>query len=187
MKKFLIIAAIAGAALAGCDAIKEAVSTEFTANNVMFDFAVVVNEVAIENGEMSLMSSGIMNSFSETRTVNISEIGSAEVAEYASKISKVVVNSSLLEVTTNPPGNYTVENLTISTASVSGSLVIPSYTVGTTFTPPSNMNIYMAAFILKLINSNSLTVTVTGQTDAPAGTTVNISYNNTVVFTASLL
>jgi len=181
-----MIAAIVGVALAGCDAIKDAASTNFTVNGVKFDFTAVTSAMAIGNGEMSLMSGGTMNPFSASRTVNISEIGSAELTEYASKISKVVVSNSLLEITTNPSGNYTIEDLTISATDVPGSLVIPSYTVGSTFTPPSTMNAYMAAFIMKLVSSKSLTVTVTGQTDAPTGTTVNISYENTVVFTASL-
>jgi len=130
---------------------------------------------------------GTANSFTVTRTVNISELGSSELDEYANKISNVVVNSSLINVTIVPAGSYTVSNLTVSAAGVSGSLVVPSYTVGGAFTPPSNMFTYTATLIMKLIEAKSLTVTVSGDTDAPVGTTVNISYENDLIFTASLL
>jgi hypothetical protein len=127
-----------------------------------------------------------MNSFSVTRTVDVSEIESSDVIEYANKISNVTVNNSLINVTTTPAGNYTVANLTVSVDGVSGSLVVPSYTIGSAFTPPSNMNTYTAAFIMKLLSAESVTVTVSGKTDAPAGTTVDISYENDLVFTAKL-
>ena len=187
MKKLFIMAAIAGVALAGCDKLKEAASSDFTVDDVTFNFS-----ADVDNGAEAATKSGgtrasAANSFTVTRTVNISEIGSPDVVEYASKISKVMVNSSLLNVTTTPAGSYTVTNLTVSAVNVSGSLVIPSYTVGGTFTPPSNMNSYTATFITALINAKSVSVTVSGETDAPTGTTVNISYENDLVFTAKLL
>jgi hypothetical protein len=44
----------------------------------------------------------------------------------------------------------------------------------------------MEAFIMKLVGSGSVSVTVTGKTDAPAGTTINISYESDLLFTASI-
>ena len=185
MKKLILLAA-AMILLAGCNKIKEVTSKKFTVNDVKFNFSANVDNTAA--AAMSGMTrAGTTNSFTVTRTVNISELGSSELEEYASKISEVAVNSSLINVTINLEGNYTVTNLTVSAAEVPGSLVVPSYTVGGAFTPPSNMFTYTATLIMKLIDAKSVTVTVKGDTDAPIGTTVNISYENDLIFTASLL
>jgi hypothetical protein len=173
----LSIILLAGIALVGCDAIKEAASHDFTVNNVDFDFSTTVSAATRAGG----------NPFTLTRTVTISEIGSSDIVAHADKISKVVVSSSLFNITASPEGDYTVIGLTISAVNVPGSLVISSYTMGDAFTPPANINTYTAAFIMKLLRDKSLTVTVSGETDAPAGTTLNISYKNNLIFTAFLL
>ena len=185
-KHFLSMMAVAlvMVSLAGCDKIQELTSKDITVNNVTFDFSALTEANA--GGSASMTRAETVSTFSETRVVDISEIGSAEVAEYASKISKVMVNSSLLHITIAPSGNYTVTNVKITAVGVSGSLNIPSYTIGSAFTPPSDMNTYTVAFITKLLSEKSLTVTVSGETDAPSGTTVTVSYESDLILTASL-
>ena len=191
MKKNLIYALLCAIlSLNGCDKIKEVTSKDFTVNNINLDFtAVTENMPALSNSSADVSmraAAAAMSTFSVTRTVDISELGSSELAEYASKISKVVVNAATVSVTTNPSGNYTVSNLKISATGVSGSLEIPSYTIGSAFTAPSNMNSYLANLLLKLTNDKKVTVTVSGQTDALPGTTIKVSYESDVLFTASL-
>ena len=82
--------------------------------------------------------------------------------------------------------DYTITNLTIKAEGVSGQLVIPSYTMGGTFIAPSNMNAFTSAFIMKLLDREKIDVTVTGQSDAPAGTTLYIKYQNDIMCTAGL-
>lgn len=181
-KKIMIFAlTCAMVSLASCDKIKEATSRDFKVNNVKFDFT------ATPTTGTGLMKAETLNTFSVARSVNISELGSSDVTEYAGKISKVVVNSSSLKITTVPAGAYTVANVTVTAEGVSGSLLISSYTLGDTFTPPSNMNTYTSALIMKLLSAKTVTVTISGQTDAPTSATILISYESNLLFTASLL
>jgi len=187
MKKMLIAALIcAMVSPIGCDKIKDATSRDFTVNNVKFDFS-AVTEGAAASAPAVEMRAETSNTFSVTRVVNLSEIGSSDVVEYAGKISKVVANSSLLNITASPSGTYSVANVTVTAEGVSGSLLVPSYTLGGAFTAPANMSAYTSAFIMKLLTSKTVTVTVSGQTDAPVGTTIRISYESDLLFTASLL
>ncbi len=188
MKKLIFLALLAMVSLVGCDAIKEATTYDITANNVKFDFSAITSGDAVsKNGATVMSREGAMNSFIETRTVDISEIGNSELAEYANKITKVLVKNSLLNISMNPSGEYIIENLTITAVGVEGSLVIPSYTVGSNFVGPATMNTFTTNLFKKLIRDKSVTVTVSGQTDAPTGTTVKVSYQSDVVFTASLI
>jgi hypothetical protein len=87
--------------------------------------------------------------------------------------------------TVTPAGNFTVTGLKLTAAGISDSLDVASCQIGGTFTPPPGMNLYTAAFIIRLIKEGSISVTVTGQTDAPPGTTIKISDENDLLFTAS--
>ena len=189
MKKNLIsVLVCAMVSLSGCDKLNDATSHDFTVNNISFAFtATAHDDVATLSGEASVTTrAAAMRTFTVTRTVDISEIGSSDVDKYANKINKALVNAAKVSVATVPSGSYAVVDLTISATGVPGSLVIPAYTIGDAFTAPSGMSVYMAAFIMQLINAETITVTVSGQTDAPAGTTLTVSYESDVMFTASL-
>jgi len=187
MKKMLIAALVcAMVSSVGCDKIKDAASRDFNVKNVKFDFSAITEGAAASASAVG-MRAETPNTFSVTREVNLSEIGSSDLMDYAGKISKVAVNSSLLNITASPSGSYSVANVTVKADGVSGSLLVPSYTLGGTFTAPANMNAYTSTFIMKLLSAKTITVTVSGQTDAPAGTTIRISYESDLLFTASLL
>ena len=47
-------------------------------------------------------------------------------------------------------------------------------------------NAYTSTFLMKLLDAEKIDVTVTGQSDAPAGTTLNIKYQNDIMCTAGL-
>jgi len=185
MKK-IIIAALTCAivSLVSCDKLKDTLSHDIKVNKVKFDFTAITSD---GTDTKAVSTRATTNTFAGTRTVDISEIGSSELMEYAGKISKVAVNSTLLNITANPSGSYTVTNLTLTADGVPGSLIIPSYSLGSAFTPPSGMDAYTSAFIMKLLAAKTVTVMVSGQTDAPAGTTIQISYESDLVFTASVL
>ena len=173
-----------------CDKLKEATSKDFKVNDVKFDFSAESKASASEMpaGEATMRATtAVTQSFSVTRMVNISELGSDDVIEYKNKISKVIVDNSLINVTVSPSGAYTVEKLTITAVGVSGSIVIPSYTIGNPFTLTSDMNAFTIAFLNMLLPDNSVSVTVSGKTDAPVGTTINVRYESDLIFTASLL
>jgi len=182
MKKVFIIAALAAVSLTGCDKITH----DFTAENVKFSFEAVTVDGATAKSAMTGTAVEAISSFTVEREVNLAEIGSSELTEYLSRITKVAVDNPLLEVTFQPAGEYTIYDLTLTAEGVSGSLVIPSYTVGEDFIPPTNMNTYTAAFIMKLISAEKLDVTVAGQTDAPKDVQIKISYEYDLVFTAKL-
>ena len=184
-----MIAALACAmmSLPGCDKMKDAVSRDIKVNNVKFAFEAPVSSNAAETLLAVTTRAGTENSFSVTRTVDISEMGNSEIIEYANKIKKVTVNTSLLVITTSPAGSYTVTGVKVTATGVGGELSVPSYTLGSAFTPPDEMNTYTAAFITQLLFAKTVTVTVSGKTDAPAGTVINISYESNLVFTVSLL
>ena len=185
MKKiFLSALACAMVSLVGCDQIEKATTTEIDANAVKFNFSANVTQ---DEAKSSVeMKDATLNSFSETRTVLLSELGS-EVVKYADKISKVVANSSLLRITVEPEGNYTITNLTVAAVGLPSALVIPSYTLGDDFTAPPAMKTFTEAFVMRLISTGSVEVTVSGQTDAPTGAKVNVVYENDLLFTAKLL
>ena len=189
MKKILIYALVcAMVSLSGCDKLKDATSRDFTVNNISFAFtAKAQDDVTTQRGTPTVTTrAAAMRTFSETRLVDISEMGSSDVVEYANKINKVVINATEVSVATVPTGNYSVVDLSITVTGVAGSLVIPAYTIGEAFTTPAGMNAYMSAFIMQLVNTKTVSVTVSGQTDAPAGTTLTVSYESDVLFTASL-
>lgn len=181
MKKVIILAALAIASLTSCDK----VTTNIEVDDVTFDFEAIT---AGSPSSSSISRNAAMTStFSVTRSVSLAEIGSSELMKYADRITKIAVNSSLLKVTIEPSGEYTVTNLTVSAVGVPGSLVVPEYVIGDVFTPPANMETYTIAFIMKLLNNEPIEVTVSGQTDAPTGVKVKISYENDLVFTAKVL
>ena len=173
--------------LASCDQLKDAVSFDIKVNNVKFAFAAPASDNAAETRGAVVTRAGTDNTFTVTRTVSIAEMGSSEIVEYAGKISNVAVNSSLLKITASPSGSYTVADVTVTAEGVAGTLAVPSYALGNAFTSPANMNAYTTAFVMKLLSTKTLTVTVSGKTDAPAGTLINISYESDLVLTASLL
>jgi len=184
MKKIMIAALVcAMTSLASCDKLKH----DFNVNNVKFAFDAPVTGNAATTHAAVATRAGTDNTFTVNRVVDISEMGSSEIVEYANKINSVVVNSTLLKITAVPAGNYDVANVTLTADGVAGSLVVPSYTLGGAFTPPANMNAYTSALIMKLISAKKVTVTITGQTDAPAGTTINISYESDLLIKASVL
>jgi len=187
MKKIIIaVLACTMVSLISCDKIKDATSIDFKVKGVKFDFSGVVSELAPL--QVPELRAGATQTFAVTRTVNISEIGDSDAVSYANKISKVVVNSSLVKVTFVPAGSYTIENLVITADGVAGSpLSVPTISTGGTFTFTSAMNNFTAAFVTKLLSTKTITVTVRGETDAPVGTTINISYESDLLLTASLL
>ena len=176
LKKGLLMAALTVILSAGCESLKDSVTTDIDAENVKLEFTAVTESKKSET-----------SSFSVTRTVNIAELSYEEIVEYAEKIDKVTVNSSGFSAEVTPAGSYTITNLTVTAEGVPGSLSVPSYTVGEAFAAPAGMNDYTALFIMKLIGEKSLTVTVSGETDAPAGTTVTISYESDLVFKVKVL
>jgi len=190
MKKTLIYALLcAMVSLSGCEKLKDVTSRDFTVNNIAFDFeATARDNVTTLSGDPAVTTRvGETTSFAVTRTVDISEMGNDDIIEYAAKINKIVVNSSVITVTASPAGTYTVTDLKVTAVGVAGELVIPSYTMGSAFVAPANMNAYTTAFIMRLLSAKTVQVTVTGNSDAPAGTTINIQYESDIVCTASLL
>jgi len=185
MKRILILAALATVSLASCDKVKDATSKDITVNGVEFQFT--GNTEAVKSGASITRSAATTSTFSVTKEVDISDLSDSEVIEYADKISKVKVNSSLVKVTMDASGVVTVTNFEITAEGVDGSIKVPSYTVGEDFVPTKEMNAYTAALIKKLLDSKKLKVTVKGETDAPAGTKVTVRYKNDIVFTLSLL
>jgi hypothetical protein len=184
MKKIILPALLCIiVSLTGCDKMKK----DFKVNGVKFDFTTESKSgtLAKAPGEVTLRSA--TQSFTVTRAVDISEMGNDDVVEYAKKINSVVVNNSLIRVTTVPAGTFVVENLTVTAAGVPGSIVIPSYTIGSLFSLTADMNVFTSAFMMKLINSKSVSATVKGNTDAPPGTVINISYESDLLISASVL
>jgi len=181
--------ALAMMLLIGCDKIKDATSRDFTVNHITFDFAATAqDDITMLSGNPAVTTrAGETTSFTVTRPVDISEMGNNDIIEYAGKISKIAVNSSLITITASPAGTYTITDLKVTAAGVAGELEIPSYTMGSTFAAPSNMNAYTTAFMMKLLSVKTIQVTVAGKSDAPAGTLINIKYESDIVFTASLL
>jgi hypothetical protein len=180
MKKLLIpVLVCAMLSLVNCGKVKDALTVDIKVDDVKFNFPVAVDNVT------KAMRAGEMMPFSETFTVNLSDLGSSDVMKNADKISNVAVNNAQLKVTFEPQGNYTVKNLKVSVVGV-GALELPSYTIGGALTPPSNLNKFIGDFIMKLIRDKSFTVTVEGESDAPAGI-LNISCQSNLVFTAKLL
>ena len=173
----------------GCDKIKEATSHNFSVRDVKIDFTAITQPLLVESQtNVPVMRAGSTSSFLVTRTVNLSDFGSTELMDYANRITKVVVNNSTVDVSTVPAGNFKVTNLKIKySETASGSLTISEYTVGETFTPPSTMGTFLGGFVLKLVHDRAISVTVSGETDAPVGTEINVSYEGDIVFTASVL
>ena len=184
MKKILLAALIcAMMSLAGCDKLKH----DFEVNNVKFTFDTTVTDNAATTHAAVATRAGTDNTFAVTSIVELSDMGSSELIEYAHKVNSVVVNHTLLNITAVPAGNYNVANVTLTANGVAGSFVVPSYTLGSAFTPPANMNSYTAALFKKLISAKQVTVTITGQTDAPVGTEIKISYESDLLIKASVL
>ncbi|MCL2067045.1 MAG: hypothetical protein FWG99_06235 [Treponema sp.] len=186
----LVFFALIMALVAGCDAIKDSTSYSFTVKGVKFDFKAFTKSLtgssSLIQGRMSETEGEGRTSFSGSRIVDIDEITSSEFAEYLEKIQKVAASNSVLRVTFSDSGVYTVYNLKITVDNLNGSLEVPSYTIGDSFTPPSNIIAYTASFIMKLVNDREVTVRFSGETDAPADTEINIEYENDLLFTASL-
>ena len=174
--------------LTGCDKIKDATSKEFKVNGVKFAFSAESKAgTAMLSTDALSLRAATTQSFTVTRTVDISEMGSDEVIEFANKINNVAINNALIQITTVPAGIYNFEDITVTAAGVPGQIVISSYTIGNTVTFTPDMNAFTSAFIMKLISNKSASATVKGKTDAPAGTIINISYESDLILTASII
>ena len=189
MKKILFSALICVMfSFIGCEKLKEANTIDIKVNNVTFDFEALVQDMSaapsVDSSTPSLRVGGT-TSFSVERSVDIDEIGSTELNEYLNKINNVKANNSLLKITAAPSGNYIITNLTVTIKGIDP-LTIPSYTLGGTFTAPSNMNTFTNSFLTKLLKG-PVKVKIEGQTDAPAGTTVYVVYECDLVFTANVI
>ena len=172
-----------------CDKINEATSKEIKVNGVSFKFTAVSNAPAATRsaGEVELRAA--TQTFSVTRTVLLSELGNPDVVEFANKIRNVTVSNTQITVTADNGVNYTVENLTVTAVGVAGSLAVPTFVMGGTVALPANTKSFTEAFVAQLYTTatHSVAVTVTGKTDAPAGTTLNVSYESDLVLTARIL
>ena len=187
MKKVIILAALAMTSLAGCDKVKDATSKDIKVDNVKFDFTAVTEGGASKSGAM-IKTSEEMSTFTVTRTVELSELNSPEVTQFANKIIKATVSDSKVTATMTPSGEFFISYLTISAKDVTDSpLVIPSYTVGELFKPTAAMKSFTSALFMKLMKDQQVSVTVSGETNAPEGTTVTVSFENDMVFTINLL
>ena len=191
---FSLMAIVAVILFVGCDKIKDATSVDVKVDNVAFSFITPV-ESAIQQpaenaGQQILFASNqtqeeVWNTFTATREINVDEIGSSDVKKYIDQISKITANQATVSISTDPAGTYTVSELKISYDG-GGSLTIPSYKMGEAFTPPSELNVYISGFVWKLLSGNNIKVTVSGKTNAPAGTSVIVKYETDLVFTASI-
>ena len=190
MKKiFISMIAFAMMLPIGCEKIKDVTSRDFTVNNINFDFtATAQDDVTTSSSDLSVTTRAVeTTSFAVTRTVDNSEFNNADIIKYAGKINKVVVNSSVISVTSVPASDFTITNLKVIAEGILGSIEVPTYVIGGTYIVPAAMNAYTSAFIMKLLDGESIRVTVTGQSNAPAGTVLNINYKNDILCTASLL
>ena len=188
MKKIILAALVCmGMSLISCDKIKEMTSKDITVNGVNLNFPITINAAAVAPGEMQLFSAAAPRSFNVTTRVHLDELGKPDMVEWANKITKVAVTNSVVTVTANPSGNYIVENLNITAVTVSGSLIVPTYTFGNPFTLTTEMKAFTGGLFFKLLRDKVLDVTIKGDTDAPAGTIININYKSDLVLTASLL
>ena len=185
MKRVFFLAIAATLLLAGCDDSKNP-TIDVNAKNVKIEFTAIT-----ENGEgqpqNSTLKSETGSTFKVKRIVDIDEISTDEIAEYLERIKDVTVDNSQLEITLDPPGNFSVTNLIISATGIQDELKIPSYTIGGEFQPPANILAFSTALFFKLLFDRSLEVTVEGETDAPTGTTVNITYKNDLVLSVKVL
>ena len=100
--------------------------------------------------------------------------GFAEYTQLLGFIRGVEITNPRLSIT---PANISVSNLKIDATGI-GSMIIPSYTTGSSFNPPAEWNPFFSNLFLKLLENNPITVTVSGETDAPVGTTLTITYTN---------
>jgi len=189
MKKVVILAALAISSLAGCDKIKDATSKDIKVDGVKFDFTAVTQEGGTKSVTMIKTSETETTTFTETRVVDIKEFNSQDVEEYRKKVNDVIADNSKVRVKTTPSGVYTVTNLTITAPVVqTESLVIPSLTVGGVFQSNKKLDEYMEAFATKVLDDKAVvTVTVSGEINAPKGTTVTVTYESDFVFKASML
>ena len=173
--------------LISCDKIKEATSIDFHVNGVNFQFSAVSNAETSTKSAEEVTLRALPQTFTVTRTVDIAELGDPDVIKYADKINNVEVSNAQIVVTSIPEGDYTIENLTVTAVGVTGSLVVDrSFTTNSAFTLLPTSNAFTKDFILKLRKAKSVPVTVTGKTDAPAGTTIHISYESDLLFTANI-
>ena len=167
---------------AGCDKIKDATRFDVTVKNASFTFDAPVEDAVLRSAVNTQATD--WNTFSVIRTIKSSEI-SAELEKYGNKVSDVIANASTVHISCSQAGNYTVTDLSFSYSG--GTLSIPSYTLGGTFVPPSGLNAFISLFALKLFTTGEVEVTVSGKTDAPAGTAISIRYENELVATVNPL
>ena len=143
-----------------------------------------LSAICVFNFSAETQAGAATNSFTKTQTLDISKLGSDYFIARKDKINNVEVYAGELTITVDPGENCTIENLTITAVGVAGSLVVPSFKISDMFITPSNIIEYTGAFVMKLVKDEVL-VTVSGMTDAPAGTIINIYYESYLMFTIS--
>jgi len=126
------------------------------------------------------------NAFSQTRGIKASDLGSL-VASAMYNITSATASNLKITVTSEPSANYTISNLLITSSGVSGSpFPIPTFQIGDPIPIPAGLNAFIGAYFMKVVDGYA-DLTISGKTNAPVGTKIFVTIDNTLIFTYSFI
>lgn len=162
---------------ASCDALEDAASVKVNVDPFTVTMsATQLSQVAeAKMGPATRAASPYVASY----TLNKTDPRFAEAAEYASNIVKVGVSNCSVKITCGSLTNAAT-GIKFSATGISSAFTIPSYSLGQTYTPPSNdasLNSLVVGAIMKMYSSGSVTFNFECSTDVPAGSTLNVQLN----------
>lgn len=183
MKKLHIAIVFAVSLLtAGCsEFLDDAEGTNIDAEDVRFDFSATVEGSG--QGELS----DTPNRFTTFRSLTVSDIGSREVTERAGEITDIAIEETSLLVRASDGAEYLVKNLSIETDVTGSPQVIEKYLTGKEYRADWPMMEFVVRLVARLVKGDEMVVTITGNTDAPVGTRLDIDLNSEIDFEADPL
>jgi len=126
------------------------------------------------------------NAFSQTRGIKASDLNSI-VASAMYNVTAASASNIKITVTSEPYSNYSISNMLITSSGVSGSpFAIPNFQIGDPIPIPAGLDAFIGAYFLKVVDGYA-DLTISGKTNAPVGTKIHVTIDNTLVFTYSFI
>ncbi|MDR2890525.1 MAG: hypothetical protein LBV18_02830 [Alistipes sp.] len=177
-KKHIATIVLSMFALVGCsEFLGDADSMDIDVDRVLFDFPATVEGSGSAGGEA-------VNSFTTFRTLDISDIGSRRVTEFADIIIGLEVERASLIVSALDNREYLIKNLSVMADVPDSPQVIETTLTGRESVAGEGMRNFIREIVSRLVAGDEVVVSISGHTDAPADTRLNIDLESAIEFFA---
>jgi len=165
MKKINVLTiAFAALALSACSSLKEAATVKIGVPNFNIEFP--ANLGVTRSGEGITR---VGTPFSGSYVLSINESQFSELKNYKNLIAGVTIQDVTITITKPGGGTGTATGVILSATGVSPNFTLNTYTLGQEIQGNANLLNFAKGVILQLKNSDSITISISGETDVATG------------------